>query len=523
MKRGLVIFIVVIAILSVTGYLYVTHSGEIGPARATLAILTGKASILRSDGQQNAVEAGKQAAVGAGDTIQIDGRGTLTYVGAQAELWPGTKLSIKQYNIAGGDSQIDLLLQSGQVLQLVEPNTGPQPSYSLSTGAATMLSRGGKLLARIAKDGGTQVGVAYGTATVTGKATTVSLKDNQGTIVEPGKAPTAAQPWTQVNVPTYRADGSTVTLPISLQDEKSGERYDFSSDEMFLVPVGTYTMIVNLVAPYQANNITLTASGLNELPVTLGEVFFQTTDTTGHPVDYTGLAVKNGDQSVRVVPDAPLIVSPGDWKVNVAREEKPDAAQPVNLSISPGQRVTIPLRNDLFGGGAVKVDFSAPEGATVGPLTISAYQKGNEDGDPYAVFKSDTPSEPLPAGDYVLVVQSRIGARYPVTIPENQTVSVPVAFSVMTVSYVDNQNKPLQRGVMVYIASATESTRLGLKPDEMRKTPFGIAVTLTEAKKLLVPAGSYDVLINDHPPAEKDNNPVPPGQAVTVAVQAGTQ
>jgi len=525
MKRGLVgvLIIVIVAVLGVPGYLYVSHSGTFTPAHATLTLGTGKAAILHADGQQNAVEAGKQAAVGAGDSVQIDGKGMLTYVGAQVELSPGTQLDIKQYSVAGNDSQIDLVLKAGQLMQRVEPNTGPQPSYSLNTSAAAVTSRGGKWLARIAKDGSTRVGVAYGTATVSAKGTTVSLKDNQGTVVAPGKAPIAAQAWTVVNVPTYRPDGTTIALPVTLQDEKSGESYGFSSDEMFLVPVGTYSLIVNLVTPYEARNITLTNASLNELPVTLSEVVFQPTDSSGHPVSYTGLTVKNNDLTTRAVPEAPLVISPGDWKVTVAREEKPGATQPVSLSISPGQRMTVPLRNDLFGGGAVKVDLSAPDGVTLGPLTVAAYQKGNEDGDPYTVFKIDSPSESIPAGDYVLVVQSRISGRYSVTVPENQTVSVPVGFSTLTVNYTDAQSKPLQRGVIVFIASATESMRLGLKPDEMRHTPFGIAVNLTEAKKLIVPSGAYDVLINDRPPAEKDNNPVAVGQAVTVTVQAGSQ
>src|SRR5258708_25681829 len=208
-------------------------------------------------------------------------------------------------------------------MQRVEPNTGAQPSYSLNTSAGVITSRGGKLLARIAKDGSTQVGVAYGTATVNAKGTTVSLKDSQGTVVASGKAPIAAQAWSVVSVPTYRPDGTTIALPVTLQDEKSGESYNFSSDEMFLVPVGTYSLVVNLVTPYQAKNIVLTNTGFNELPVTLSEVVFQPTDSNGRPVNYTGLTVKNSDLSTRAVPEAPSLISPGDWKVTVAREETP--------------------------------------------------------------------------------------------------------------------------------------------------------------------------------------------------------
>src|SRR5258708_35919574 len=131
MKRGLVgvLIIVVVAVLGVPGYLYVTHSGNFTPAQATLTLVAGKAAILHANGQQNAVEAGKQAAVGTGDSVQIDGKGMLTFVGAQVELSSATRLDIKQYSVAGNDSQIDLVLKAGQVMQRVEPNTGAQPSY----------------------------------------------------------------------------------------------------------------------------------------------------------------------------------------------------------------------------------------------------------------------------------------------------------------------------------------------------------------------------------------------------------
>src|SRR5207248_311059 len=110
-------------------------------------------------------------------------------------------------------------------------------------------------------------------------------------------------------------------------------------------------------------------------------------------------AVKGAEQA-RALPDAPLLIGPGKSSLIVSREEDTAAVQPVEITVAPGQRITATLRNDLFGGGKIQVDFGSAIADSIQPVSVAVYTPDGENGDPIATFKSDGLSPLLPTGNY---------------------------------------------------------------------------------------------------------------------------
>src|SRR5262249_32984831 len=148
----------------------------------------------------------------------------------------------------------------------------------------------------ITKTGATQFASFYGTATVGTKDRAVTLKDGQGLTFGPKDELADPAPWVPVRVPIYQADGSPAALPVTLVDPKSGETYKFQTNELMIVPPGTYTLTLATLGAFQAQNLNLTGPELAEFPVTLGEVVFETIDANGKPVSFSSLNVSEGDQ-----------------------------------------------------------------------------------------------------------------------------------------------------------------------------------------------------------------------------------
>jgi hypothetical protein len=370
-------------------------------------------------------------------------------------------------------------------------------------------------VAHVGNDQGFQVGVAAGQANVTAQNRTISLVENQGVAIVPGQPPGDLVAWSRVRVSTYRPDGMTVVLPVTLTSTTTNERYEFSSQELFAVPEGEYSITIAALKPYQIEAMSLRSGPLHELPITFAEIEFTTLDEASKPVLYTALTVQ-GDITERVMPNTGVLISPGKWTIMVAREEKPNAIQPVDVEVFPGQHHVVSLRNNLFGGGSVSVTVTAPNGSPAESVKVAVYLSGAEDGQPLLIFRSNSPPQPLPEGNYVISVLTPIGYRKEITIRQNQTESVQVALGTLTVNYTDTQGRPANR--TVYIASSENMKRLGMEIVNMRKTPYGVAIGT--GRSVTVPVGTYDVVVDDTKDVAQDAVRVGAGQVMTIDLRA---
>ncbi|MCC7451405.1 MAG: hypothetical protein IT324_28610 [Anaerolineae bacterium] len=506
-----------IILVAGTGALaYATLIADYPAGQAALLVQSGTATIRRAgDGELVTVEAGASTAVKSGDAIQMDGDGLMAFVGAQTGLTPGTRLEVRRYGTNGSEAQIDLVLQAGQTWQRVTGYSDNRSHYTIGSDSGFATMRSGELVSLIGDSSELQVGLLTGTAAATGRGRTVTLEEATGTIIPPDQQPADPLPWSLVRVLTYRPDGSLVTLPVTLQNARSAARYHFASQQESLVPEGTYNLTVEALQPYQTGDLTLTHDEVNELSVTLSEVVFQTTDIIGNPSPFTALHVRgSGGDSARAVPEGGVLVGPGSWTLITAREEKPNATQPVKVDVAPGQRLVVSIKDNLFGGGTVQTRLTMPDGSTAKPVDVMVYQAGNEARNPLLTFKSDSAPQPLPQGNYVISVRTIIADRREITVDQSQDVVIDVPQGSLTVNYVDAQGKPVPRSVFVYVASAANMQRLGLTIDQMRQTPYGRA--MRPGDTLLLPAGTYTVLLDDQKDIGHDNVVVLAGKATTI-------
>jgi hypothetical protein len=501
-----------------SAFIYLTRIADYPNAQAKLSVRSGRAEITRATGQPDKVEAGGEALANAGDTIQMDdGDGTLNFAGTQVGLEPGTTVQIDHYGASGSEAQIDLSLKAGQVSQRVIGFTDRRSLYRLTSANGTVETKGGELLVGLDDNQELQIGVIAGAATASGQGHTVALAADHGTVIVPGKSPANAALWSRVIVETYRPDASPVILPVMLVNSRTGDSFRLHSHQISIVPDGVYRLTIDLLKPYEVNDLQLAPGVLNEAPITLSEIVFAITSVDGKPMAYTALNVQ-GSQTVRALPDTPVLISPGKWTVIAAREEKPDKIQPVDLTLLPGQRLTVPLRNDLFGGGAVQVHVTAPDGTTAAPVNVAVYPAGTESNPPLVTFRSDGDPQPLPEGAYAISVRTPIAARYEVNVTQGQTATLQTRLGSITVNYMDALGRAVQGNVVVYIASAVEMQRLALTIDQMRQTPYGVAVKV--ATPVTVPTGVYNILVNDQKGVGQQDIHVDPGQAVSVNLKA---
>jgi hypothetical protein len=116
----------------------------------------------------------------------------------------------------------------------------------------------------------------------------------------------------------------------------------------------------------------------------------------------------------------------------------------------------------------------------------------------------------------VISVLTPIAYRSEVSIRQNQTASVQVQLGTLTVNYADTQGRPANR--TVFIASVDNMKRMGKTIVEMRQTPYGVAVGT--GRSVSVPAGAYDVLVDDTKDVNQDGVRVGAGQVVTLDLRA---
>lgn len=508
--------LIVVGILLAGVVIYFTRIADYPPTEALLSVQAGSARIVRStNGQPETVDAGKEATISPGDKIQMNGQGRLIFAGAQADLTGGTVVDLIRYGSGGGEGQIIVALSAGQLSQRVIAFADRRSFYELRGPGASIITRGADFVAHIGNDQGLQVGVAAGQANVTAQNRTVSLVDNQGVAILSGQPPGDLLAWSRVRVATYRPDGTTVVLPVTLTNTATNERYEFSSLQLFAVPEGDYSITISALKPYQIDVMSLKSGPLHELPVTFAEIEFTTLDEASKPVAYTALTVQ-GDITERATPNTGVLISPGKWTIMVAREEKPNAIQPIDVEVFPGQHHVVSLRNNLFGGGSVAVAVTAPNGSPAESVKVAVFLSGAEDGQPLLIFRSNSPPQPLPEGNYVISVLTPIAYRKEVTIRQNQTESVRVELGTLTVNYTDTQGRPANR--TVFIASSDNMKRLGQNIVQMRQTPYGVAIGT--GRSVIVPEGTYDVVVDDTKDVSQDAVRVDARQVVTIDLRA---
>lgn len=132
------------------------------------------------------------------------------------------------------------------------------------------------------------------------------------------------------------------------------------------------------------------------------------------------------------------------------------------------------------------------------------------------IFRSNSPPQPLPEGNYVISVLTPIAYRKEVTIRQNQTESVRVELGTLTVNYTDTQGRPANR--TVFIASSDNMKRLGQNIVQMRQTPYGVAIGT--GRSVIVPEGTYDVVVDDTKDVSQDAVRVDARQVVTIDLRA---
>src|SRR5690349_3626282 len=115
-KRNLILGLFVL-ILVIGAVIFFTRIADYPAAQATLVVRSGTAVIAHPGGQQDSIDEGKQTLVNSRDTITVNGLSSLMFVGAEADLAPGSELEIMRYGAMGDESQIELQLKSGQTWQ----------------------------------------------------------------------------------------------------------------------------------------------------------------------------------------------------------------------------------------------------------------------------------------------------------------------------------------------------------------------------------------------------------------------
>jgi hypothetical protein len=529
LKRLIYLFLLITLLVStgILAYLLTARAATFPQAQATLKMTSGTTlitpdSVLVVSGSKT-ISASPNATVqvGEGARLKVDGIGTLSFVGTQIDLIPGVELLIKTYHSQGKDAQIEITLTSGQLVQHVDGYPDARSYYKLNLPHGQFVTHGGDFFAHISSADNAQVASISGVGDVIIRGRVRRINAGEGSIVNESDPPLAPAAWSRVLIPTYRPDGTEITLPLTLTDERNNDQFHAVSNQYLLLPPATYTLELKTLTTYRVPSLTLVRDQFNEIPITLGEIVFTTT-TNGQITPYKALQVKS-DQDARVVPDEPLLVAPTTNPLIVASEDNPEKVQPVKVDVGPGQRYALPLRNDLFGGGFIKVDLGSPDGTVVAPVSVLVFNVGSEDGDPVATFKSDETSPLLPSGDYIVSVRTQLAGRYPLTVVPNQSMTLSVPLGYINVDYTDPNGKAVNRTAFVYLASSAEMQRLGLSPDQMRRTPYGLGAAINAADKLLVPAGTYTIEIDDRIDVTKENIQVEAGHTVIVRLEVAPQ
>jgi hypothetical protein len=216
------------------------------------------------------------------------------------------------------------------------------------------------------------------------------------------------------------------------------------------------------------------------------------------------------------VPNQSILAAPGSWSVNLAPADRQESAQQVSVSLVPGQRNSYTLNERAFGAAPVTLNVIDIDGLSV-PMQVRVTRNGET----VTTFFSNQRSEPLPEGLYSLLVLANIATRFDIEVRGGQVISdVPleVTLSDLVVQY--------PRRTLVFIAPSAELARRGLEAtldnmNTLRSEPNegGIFVrAIYPNTPLRVPAGAYDIVIDDQTDAISLGNVVPAGETVRLSI-----
>lgn len=519
--RTRILLLLLIGAVALLGYvLYSRYVALFPAAQAVLTVESGSAHITRNSGIITDATSGDDAVeISAGDVVETNGFARLSFTeSTQSDLFAGTRVRLDHLGRQQSDLQAAVALLSGQIVSRVGSFADRRSYYRLMLVPDAVIETQSAQFVAITRAGRALIGAVKGAVSVTAKPDRLTLAEGSGMAIDASKPPTPPQPWALLRVPIYRPDGSALSLPISLAQDKENS-ITLLSDQVMLVPPGTYSLSLDLLQQYTLPNVELTPGKLTELPLTLSELTFTVTDANGRLLPTPAL-IAAGSHQERIEPNVPVLLGPGTASFSIARSDAPDLAQSTGkFEVLPGQRVTVQMRNDLFGGGLLQVDVSGVDG-TIQSARVSVYPDGaDESAPPSYSFRSETSPVVLPRGKYVVVVIGRnsIAARYLVEIRTSQTASIKVETGTLVVNYADAAGHTLSR--LVYVASEQELARLNIPIGQTQRTLYGYA--LSTGQPLTLPAGRYVVRVAD-PRAESQTVTVTSGQNTQLTITASS-
>jgi quercetin dioxygenase-like cupin family protein len=301
-------------------------------------------------------DAGESVELAPGSHVEIgttDGLARLDLPDAALDLAPGARVAlVTQFWRPLDGWRVTLELQGGLVRGL--RGTGDELVHLILIapgGTALVPSPGAEFVAEGA-DSGLRVTVSAGTLQVTREGEAQVIGPGEARIIPPdgGALITDSQPHGAIRVVLYGADGGVVSLPVTLTEAQSGQTFHFPASWTMPVPARTYTLQVALIEPYILPDLTVEPNTTLDIPVTLGEVVFDVRDEAGRAVRGGALIVRGRDPAAeqRLLPGEPLLISPGAWDLIVSRDVNREAVQQTQVSLVPGQRLTVTLRADQF-------------------------------------------------------------------------------------------------------------------------------------------------------------------------------
>ncbi|MHB8627057.1 MAG: FecR family protein [Aggregatilineales bacterium] len=511
-------------------------------AHATLTVQRGSVQIVHADSRTFQAIPNRNSVVVSQDdvlTVSANGQATLHFNNETGvDLFPGSQLMIAEMRQANTSVQVLLRLDKGQIVGRV----GAQPDRRAQF--EVWLPFGGHISARQADfvtlvGHETFVGAVRGIPILTVSDGEIPILPGNGVAIvaelPTDRAHLMPAAWAWVRVSLFQPDGHAVSLPIALTRDdvpEAADQFTGESGDTLLVPSGGYKLAVALEAQpaYTLTGLTLRPAQLTEWPLTLSEIQFSFVDSNGNSLPTPALLV-GVDKQTLLSPDTPILVGPKAG-FTVARADTPDQTQYINdLSATPGQRLSVPVRADLFGAGGLQVKIFDVDNTLLSSnaaISIRVYQPGTEDSgvSPVSTLRNDGSTTLFPPGEYVVVVAPlrispiAMAARYSVTIKAAQTTPLTVKLGILSIYYLDPNGSPLTPS-LIYVAVADELRRLNQPIEQLRTLTPLYSYNLSPGQTTItVPAGDYAVRVQDRraPPLKIIN--VPPGKVTTMFITA---
>lgn len=509
------------------------------PAAVTLILRSGTAAVARSDGKTYSLGGGQNIPIQPKDNIDLqEANGTLTF-GSAATI----KFEAVTHIDLTGDTLIDNQWQAelgvnasaGQLHVHLEATTVPiKYTFTTSIGTVTMTSTSTGISQALIwiNESNLQIGMISGAATASNQDKTVTVHEGEGTVIRQGQTPDEPVVWGRVSVPLFRANDTSLVLPVTLMGTDSGAVYRFPSDQTYIVPPGMYTLLIDdamLVQPYRADKIFLPLLGANtlsELPITFSEITFKVPEVKS-------LNIQVGDDKPRTIPaNTRLLISPGTRTLNIARSDKPTSSQPLDINLLPGQSKDALLNSSLFGQARLQVKVLSPDNQAI-PVFVNIYRIGSESGRPLLIFVSTKASDFLPEDKYVMTVTPQTGlaialrAEFEVSenkIKRDQLPVQEIDFGQGILSFTSPRS-----GSSILIAQTQKMQELGINTDvksinDARNKPAAgdyitVARTNFQGKaQVTVPEGQYTIVVDDQKDFKREGVQVTAEQIVMIAI-----